>query len=201
MFFPQKELSLPQFLRRITEKILKIANQNKSVIMLTMEDVFGYLLEVCRKKKKEVGDDENGELPARTLWWFTRILSSTKLTSEILRRAKIENYLATSLRTSSTFLERSTSIGSAGINCCVLWPCNVVAPDLHAGSRSTTLTRLDWAEKSQFKRLSLSCSLAHPLGNIDTLYDGLTYIRLWSIKHFCSRAIGLNASHDRVFLS
>ena len=73
-----------------------------------------------QKEKKEVGDDENGGLPARTLRWFTRILSSTKLPSKILRRAKIEKYLATSLRTSSTFLEGSTSIGSAEMNRCVL---------------------------------------------------------------------------------
>ena len=51
-------------------------------------------------------------------------------------------YLATSLITSSTLREWSTLIGSAMVNCCVLWPCNVVAPDLHAGSCSTTVAQL-----------------------------------------------------------
>ena len=54
-FFPQRALSLPQFLRRVIEKkILKMVNQNKSVIMSTTEDVFGYILEVCREKKKKL---------------------------------------------------------------------------------------------------------------------------------------------------
>ena len=51
-------------------------------------------------------------------------------------------YLATSLSTSSTLRDWSTLIGSAVVNCCVLWPCNVVAPDLHAGSCSTTMAQL-----------------------------------------------------------
>ena len=51
-------------------------------------------------------------------------------------------YLATSLSTSSTFREWSTLIGSAVVNCCVLWSCNVVPPDLHAGSCSTTMAHL-----------------------------------------------------------
>ena len=53
--FPQRALSLSQFLRQVIEKkILKMVNQNKSVIMSTTEDLFEYILEVCRKKKKKL---------------------------------------------------------------------------------------------------------------------------------------------------